>query len=155
MPSLPPKILKEKIEESQKQAEDKESETDQITQKKQTLLLNPAKIPNPPSCTLYLQNLPHKENPKELKTTIFHAASAYGSVQSIFMCYNRRVAKLQGQAWVTFSTQKESESAQRGLNGMSLMGRKILAQFSKEKSDVAKRMQGEAVASKLGKRGRR
>lgn len=55
---------------------------------------------------------------------------------------------MNGQAWIVFFNIKDAFNGQRGMNGIKILGRQIRVQFSAEKSDATKHLEGEHVPAK-------
>mmetsp|Transcript_33740 Transcript_33740/g.34369 ORF Transcript_33740/g.34369 Transcript_33740/m.34369 type:complete len:217 (+) Transcript_33740:101-751(+) len=95
-----------------------------------------------PSQTLYINNLNEKIKKDVLKKTLYAVFSQFGRVIEIVAC---KGIKLRGQAWVVYQDVTAATNAMRRLQGFNFYDKPLKIAFSKNKSDVVARKNGEVV----------
>ncbi|KAI1265291.1 hypothetical protein F5Y18DRAFT_67168 [Xylariaceae sp. FL1019] len=97
-------------------------------------------LPLPPNQTLYITNLPSsKINKADLKTALYLLFSTYGPVLDVVTL---KTTKMRGQAHVVFRDLQAATQAMRSLNAFNFLGRELVIQYAKTKSDVVAKLDG-------------
>lgn len=91
--------------------------------------------------TLYLRNLNDKINRRLLKHTLYLLFSTYGEVFDINM-------RLKGQAHIILESKQAAAYALKGLNEVSVCGKKMVIEYAVNKS-VAIEVAEKAIAEEL------
>jgi len=92
-----------------------------------------------PSNTLYVSNLPDKENKEELKRNLYTLFSEHGVILEINA---RKSPTTRGQAFIVFKDLKESTAAHRALDSFTFLGKALKIQYSKNQSHVLDKAKG-------------
>ncbi|KAI0138370.1 hypothetical protein GGR57DRAFT_69982 [Xylariaceae sp. FL1272] len=96
--------------------------------------------PLPPNQTIYITNLPSsKVNKADLKTALYLLFSTYGPVLDVVAL---KTTKMRGQAHVVFRDSQAATQAMRSLNAFNFLGRNLVIQYAKTKSDIVAKLDG-------------
>lgn len=76
-----------------------------------------------PNQTIYIQNLNDKINKEQLKKSLYHLFSQFGSILDIVAL---KTMKLRGQAWIVFDSIQTSTSAINKMDGYDIFGKKMV-----------------------------
>lgn len=82
---------------------------------------------------LYVGNLSFKTGEAELRDTF----SQFGTVTDVYIANDRMTGRPRGFAFVTFSTDAESQLAAQKMNGTDLDGRQLTVNEAKPKEAVS------------------
>merc|ERR1712083_208442 len=92
-----------------------------------------------PNQTLYINNLNEKIKKEELKRSLFHVFSQFGSIVEI--CCSKTL-KLRGQAWIIFQNIGSAVKALAEMRNFNFYGKPMRVQYAKVKSDVISKSDG-------------
>lgn len=96
---------------------------------------------DPPTETLYIQNLNERVKPSTLKVTLTNLFKNYAPVLSVTAHSNLR---MRGQAFVAFATAEEAEEAKKEVGGFPLYGKPMVVSYARTRSDaVVQKLEGD------------
>eukprot|EP00051_Salpingoeca_urceolata_P029727 m.7236 g.7236 ORF g.7236 m.7236 type:complete len:233 (-) comp2868_c0_seq2:264-962(-) len=108
-----------------------------------------AKMPNPPSQTIYVNHLNEKVPKQELRRSLYALYSQFGPILDVVAL---KTIKMRGQAFVVFRDIADASNALRGTQGYVFYGKPMAVAYAKEKSNVLTK--GQPVKKKVVKKAR-
>ncbi|KAL1990829.1 hypothetical protein VTN49DRAFT_5832 [Thermomyces lanuginosus] len=88
----------------------------------------------PPNCTVYVRNLEERLKIDEIKAALNELFSDYGKILDIVAKRNLRA---KGQAFVVFDNVESASRAIEEVNGFNLVGKPMVLDYAKTRSDAA------------------
>lgn len=76
-----------------------------------------------PNQTIYIKNLNDKINKQQLKKSLYHLFSQFGSILDIVAL---KTMKLRGQAWIVFDSIQTSTNALNKMDGYNFFGKEMV-----------------------------
>eukprot|EP00003_Mantamonas_plastica_P020397 TRINITY_DN3293_c0_g2_i3.p1 TRINITY_DN3293_c0_g2~~TRINITY_DN3293_c0_g2_i3.p1 ORF type:complete len:299 (+),score=121.25 TRINITY_DN3293_c0_g2_i3:67-897(+) len=105
-----------------------------------------------PNQTLYVHNLKEKTRIEELKRALYELFSAYGPIYEIVA---RRSLRMRGQAFIIFKELQSATNAMRELQGMEFLGKNLIIEYAKDKSDFVANLDGTLTQVKAAREERK
>lgn len=90
-----------------------------------------------PSCTIYVRNINDKVSKDAAKRSLYILFSTYCDVLQIFYT---NAGKLRGQAWLVVSSIEEAELALVRLRGITVFGKNLQMEFSRNTSRLVSQL---------------
>jgi len=95
-----------------------------------------------PNCTIYVRNINDKVSNETAKKGLYVLFSTYCDVLQI---YYTNTGRLRGQAWLVVGSIEEAELALIRLRGITVFGKSLQMEFSKNTSKLVSRLEGVSV----------
>ncbi|KAK7510633.1 hypothetical protein IWX49DRAFT_556249 [Phyllosticta citricarpa] len=102
---------------------------------------------NPPSATLYCNNLNDKLLKNDLKRELYMLFSNHSTVIDVVAVKNK---KMRGQAHIVFQSAEKAGMAMKALQGFEFHGRKINIAYARGRSNVFNKLLGTYVLDQPG-----
>lgn len=103
----------------------------------------------PPNQTLYVNNLNDKVPKQELRRSLFHLFSQYGSLLDVVAL---KTTRMRGQAWIVFEDIVNATNALRQLKGFPFYDKPMRIAFAKTTSDAVAKLKKKYVPRAKRKR---
>ncbi|OQV24532.1 putative U2 small nuclear ribonucleoprotein B'' [Hypsibius exemplaris] len=92
-----------------------------------------------PNSTLYVNNLNEKVKKEELKKSLYHLFSQFGSILDIVAL---KTIKMRGQAFIVFKDISNATAALRSLQGCPFYNKPMRLDFAQSESEAIQKMKG-------------